>query len=248
MRSPTSAPGPTTRLKTPSRPWRSITRLQMFCTAIGGQRRLRRRLPDHGVAAHRGERRVPRPHRDREVEGGDDADHAERVPLLVHAVAGPLRLHGQAVELARQADREVAHVDHLLDLAEALGEDLAHLERDQPAERLLVLAQLVAELAHDLAALRRRHHAPGRERRRGGRDHRLVGFGVGLDHGRDRLAGRGVDRGQLPPTGGADPLSVRRTQVGGLDAQLREDLRDVAHGPCLQTAGIVPPCTRLLRA
>ena len=34
--------------------------------------------------------RVPRPDGDREVEGGDDADHAERVPRLHHAVAGPL--------------------------------------------------------------------------------------------------------------------------------------------------------------
>ena len=72
----------------------------------------------------------------------DDADDAERMPLLVHAVARPLAVHRQAVELARQADREVADVDHLLHLAQPLGEDLAHLERDQPAERLLVLAQL----------------------------------------------------------------------------------------------------------
>ena len=54
---------------------------------------------------------------------------------------GPLGVHGQAVELARHADREVAHVDHLLHLAEALAQDLADLERDQAAELLLVVAQ-----------------------------------------------------------------------------------------------------------
>ena len=42
---------------------------------------------------------------------------------------------GQAMQLARQADREVADVDHLLHLAQAFGEDLAGLERDQRAER-----------------------------------------------------------------------------------------------------------------
>jgi hypothetical protein len=39
------------------------------------------------------------PHRDREVERADHADHAQRVPLLVHAVARTLRVHRQAVEL-----------------------------------------------------------------------------------------------------------------------------------------------------
>src|SRR5699024_12006436 len=43
---------------------------------------------------------------------------------------------------------EVADVDHLLDLAQALRGDLADLDRDQPAERLLVGAQLLAEQPH----------------------------------------------------------------------------------------------------
>jgi hypothetical protein len=60
-------------------------------------------------------------------------------------VAGPLRGDGEAVELARQADREVADVDHLLNFAKALLQDLAGLQADQPAERLLVLAQHLAE-------------------------------------------------------------------------------------------------------
>ncbi len=34
MRSPTERPSPITRLKTPLRPWRSNTRLQIFCTAM----------------------------------------------------------------------------------------------------------------------------------------------------------------------------------------------------------------------
>ena len=48
---------------------------------------------------------------------------------------GPLAGDRQAVQLAGQADGEVADVDHLLDLAEALGADLAGLDRHQRAER-----------------------------------------------------------------------------------------------------------------
>ena len=48
---------------------------------------------------------------------------------------------------------EVGDVDHLLHLAQAFGEDLAVLERDQRAQIVLVAAQLLAELADRLAAL-----------------------------------------------------------------------------------------------
>ncbi len=47
---------------------------------------------------------------------------------------GALAGDRQSVELARQADGEVAHVDHLLDFALALAADLAGLEGDQQAE------------------------------------------------------------------------------------------------------------------
>ena len=111
--------------------------LQMCWTAIAVSGVLGEGFQMHGVAADRGEEGVPGPDRDREVEGGDDADDAERMPLLVHAVLGPLGVHRQAVEHARLADGEVADVDHLLDFAIALGLDLAHLEADQAAEAVL---------------------------------------------------------------------------------------------------------------
>ena len=85
------------------------------------------------------------------------------MPGLAHGVAGPLAGHGQAVELARQADREVADVDHLLHLAEALLQDLAGLQRDQTAERRLVSAQFLAEQADQLAAAGGGGVAPGGE-------------------------------------------------------------------------------------
>ena len=146
-----------------------------------GHRRLLRRLPHHGVAADEGERRIPRPHRDREVEGRDDADHADRMPGLHHAVRRPLGGDGQAVDLARQADREIADVDHLLDFAEPFGRDLAGLDRDQPAELGLGLAQLFAEQPDQLAALRRRHMAPFEEGVMGAADcgGNVLGAGLG---------------------------------------------------------------------
>ena len=98
-------------------------------------------------------------------------DDAQRVPLLHHPVAGPLGGDGQAVQLARQADGEVADVDHLLDLAEALGDDLAGLDGHQRAEIVLVLAQQLAQLAHECAAHRGRHCAPLLERGLRASDH-----------------------------------------------------------------------------
>ena len=57
---------------------------------------------------------------------------------LHHPVVGALGGDGQAVQLARQADREVADVDHLLHFAQAFGDDLAGLDRDEAAEVGLV--------------------------------------------------------------------------------------------------------------
>ncbi len=65
-----------------------------------------------------------------------------------------------AVQLAREADREVADVDHLLHLAETLLRDLPDFQRDERAERLLLAAQLVAEEPDELAAMRAWDVAP----------------------------------------------------------------------------------------
>ena len=112
----------------------------------------------------------------------DDADEAERMPLLVHAVAGALGVHGQAVQLARQADGEVADVDHLLHFAVAFGLGLAHLQRDQRTQRVLVRAQRVGAQADRLAAARRRRRAPDLERGlRALDDGVVVGLRRGLD-------------------------------------------------------------------
>ena len=181
---------------------------------LAGERRERgllRRLPHHRIAADDGERRVPRPDRDRKVEGGDHADGTQRMPCLGHAVAGAFRCDGQAVELARQADGEVADVDHLLNFAVAFLDRLAAFQRDQLAQSLLVGAQLLAQQADQLAA-------PGG----GDQTPCLEGFGGGGDLGVGRLGRVVLEAGDLRPVdraahdAGASLKQVGvQVQVGG---------------------------------
>ena len=117
-----------------------------------GERRLLGRLPDDGVAADERESGVPAPHSDGKVEGGDDADDAERVPGLHHAVVGALGGQCKPRELTRKPSGEGADVDHLLDLPKAFGEELSGLDRNEAAERGQGSAQLLAEEPDELTA------------------------------------------------------------------------------------------------
>ena len=156
-----------------------------------GERGFFRRLPQHRIAADQRQRRIPGPDRDREVEGGDDADHAERVPGFHHAVRRTLGRDGQAVELAGQADGEVANVDHLLHLALAFRGDLADLDGDQLAEIGLGGAQLLPQQAHQLATPWGWDAAPGAEGGIGGGDGGIDVGGGDLRHCGDQRAGDG---------------------------------------------------------
>ena len=158
------------------------------------QHALRARLPDGGVAADGRNEGVPGVDGHGEVEGRDHADHAQRVPLLVQAVSGPLGVHGVAVEHARLAQREVADVDHLLDLAVALGLDLAHFQRDQGAQSVLVVAQGVVDQPHGVTTLRGRDLAPGQSGFLGGLDDLLVVLHGSAAHPGDDAAVGGVHR------------------------------------------------------
>ena len=179
-----------------------------------GQRSQLGRLPDHRVAAHERDHRVPGPDRGREVEGGDDGHHSTRVPRLHEAVARSLRRHRAALELARQSDGEVADVDHLLDLAQRLRRDLAHLDRDEHPEVLLVLLQEPAVRLDQGAALRCRHAPPAEE----------GGMGA-LDRGLDLLRVRRSDLEEIGAIdGGAGPQAQaahsRRIDAAGGEGAL----------------------------
>ena len=101
------------------------------------QRGLRRGFPHGDIAADGRQECVPGPDRHRKIKRRNHAHHAERVPLLVHAVLRPFRVHGVAVQHARLPDREIGDVDHLLDLAVALRFDLAVLQGHQTAQQIL---------------------------------------------------------------------------------------------------------------
>ena len=105
------------------------------------------------------------------------------------------------MELTRQADGEVADVDHLLNLAQPLGRHLAGFQGHQPAQILFGGAQFVADQGDQPAALRRRHQPPAGEGIGGAADGgaRLVGGGIGKpgDLGAiERRAGDAVAGGQ----------------------------------------------------
>ena len=91
-------------------------------------------------------------------------------------MARTLRGDGQAVKLTRQADGKVANVDHLLHFAQPFLGDLARLPGHQFAQVGLVLAQQIAELAHQLATARGWHLAPGFKGVLGA-GHMLLGLG-----------------------------------------------------------------------
>ena len=128
-----------------------------------GQRSEVRRLPDACVSADGSQHGVPGPDRDRKIEGRDDANRPQRMPLLQHPMIGPLTGNRQAIELPRQPHGIVAHVDHFLDFARSLAADLADLQRDQQSQILLVPPQCVPNQPHHLAPSRRRQQSPGLE-------------------------------------------------------------------------------------
>src|SRR5690606_30033942 len=164
-----------------------------------------------------------------EVERRDDPDQADRVPLLVHAVAGALGMHGQAVELAREADREVGDVDHLLDLAVAFRLGLAHLQRDQRAERVLVPAQRVGAQADGLAAARGGGGAPGLEALLRALDDGLVVLAAGGLDLRQHLAVGRVHRLQHPGAGGLRPLAIAQEGTGLVVAESERGKHRMRH-------------------
>ena len=137
------------------------------------------------------------------------------MPLLVHPVLGPLAVHRETVQLPRQSDREVSDVHALLNLADALGLDLAHLEGDEFAERLDVLAEGVAHATHEFAALRGGQHAPGLLDGHCPGDGRVVVVGRLQRHRSERLSVRRVqaDRGLARRIGGEDLGVVRETEA-----------------------------------
>ena len=143
--------------------------------------------------------------------------------MLVHSVIGPLRCHRVPIELPGEAHGEVADVDHLLYLADTLGEDLSHLEGDQGAERLDFLPQGVAQTSDVLPALGGGQKAPPVECLDRLGDHPVVIRFRRHPNGRQGLTGCGIDHFDLV-AGGLEPLAGEYTTVVVAEAQDPEDL------------------------
>ncbi len=139
------------------------------------------------------------------------------MPLLEHPVVRPLGLHRVAVQLAREPYREVADVDHLLDFALSLSDDLSHFQADQLTEFMLVFAELVADLANDLAAPGSGHLAPLQKRSVGPNRDLLVFLLGDLADVRDPRPVDGTGHLQLRPRG--QPLPAEAAEVVLLDSK-----------------------------
>ena len=120
-------------------------------------------FPDDRVAADHRERGVPGPDRHRKIERRDDRDRSVRMPGLGEAMARALGGDAEAVQLARESDREVADVNHLLHFTQCLGADLAGLDLHESREIVLVPAEFFAEEADHLATARSGNITPRRE-------------------------------------------------------------------------------------
>jgi hypothetical protein len=139
------------------------------------------------------------------------------MPVLRKTVTRAFAGDAEPVELAAEADRKFADVDHLLDFALRLAGDLARLPRDQRRELHLVLTQHLTQPAHEATALRRGHGAPGVEGLLGGDKH-LLGVGGGS---------RGEGAQLAPVHGGAcDELGAGAEVRAAPDTHRRDWQRD----------------------
>src|SRR5215472_10553406 len=125
------------------------------------------------------------------------------MPLLHHAMARALGGDCQSVELSRDTDGEIADVDHLLDFAETLLDDLAGLQRDQFAQCLLADAELLAKESDKLASAWRGHVSPNPE-------------------GIDALRNLGVDRSSVVECDATDLRSIDRRSDRVTDRNRRD--------------------------
>ena len=101
------------------------------------RRHLLARLQHHGVAGRDGDREEPHRHHGREVERGDDPDHAERLAYRVHVDLGRGVLGEAALHQVRDAAGELDDLLAAAHLAQRVGEHLAVLGGDDRRQLLL---------------------------------------------------------------------------------------------------------------
>src|SRR5690606_6078134 len=118
-----------------------------------------RGLPDDRITTDHRERRIPSPHRHREIEGGNHSDWAQRMPLLHHAVRSAFTRHRDAGELPAETYGEIPNIDHLLHFTESFLINFTALPSDNRCQILLVFAKFEPKSANALTPHGCRDHA-----------------------------------------------------------------------------------------
>ncbi len=180
-----------TRLNTPGG---SPARLMISVERPGAARHQIRRLQHHAIAVGERRRDLPGGDRDREVPGRDQADDAERLPRHLHLDAGAHRRQLLAAIAQHLAGEELEDGAGAGRLADALGDRLPLLPRQQLAEFVLARENLGADAVEDVIALLQPAHRPLREGRMGRRDRPV----------RQRSVGPGIFADDIGEIGGVD--------------------------------------------
>ena len=97
-------------------------------------------LPYDLVAANEGKSCVPSHDGDREIEGSDDTDVADRIPNLHHKVTWSFRIEHLTVDCSGHAHSHITDVDEFLYFAETFRPDLSHLKRYESTKSILFLS------------------------------------------------------------------------------------------------------------
>ena len=143
-------------------------------------------LHHHRVAIGKRRRQLPGRNGDREVPGGDQADHADSLALDHHIDSGSDRSHGIAGVAKRLSGEELEYLRGAHRLADRLGNGLAFLAGQQPAKLVLALDNQRAGTLQNIMAQLRTCRGPARLGGQRGRyrliDTRRVAAGIGADH------------------------------------------------------------------
>ena len=219
--SPTSAPGPVTRLNTPGGRSASATHSASATAATA--------VVEAGVqttvfpAASAGAIELGG-HRVRPVPRRDHADHPARSADEQHALARRERVREPSLEPLAVLGGVAPVRDELLDLVARLVQRLALVERERVDELLAPVLDLVGDAVHRRRALERRRARPagrGVVRRR---DRATGVVAAALRHLGDRLARRGRVR--------RERLTARGARPGAGDEHLRRHVGSRPRARC----------------
>ena len=186
--------------------------LNQFAQAQAGQRRLLRRLDDHGASRRQCRAQLPGRHQQREIPGNNLADHSDWLAQCVSQKLAPGGNRNRvAFDLGRPSRHVAEQVHRQADIRDSRHfEWLAVVQHFQLGKFFQVLLQQVAELPDHASPLRGRHFGPrpgfesGAGRLYGALDIFTISFrNAGQDLARGRIVRRECFAGS-----GLHPLAV----------------------------------------